>query len=113
MGFGEQVNASGFDPDMVGALPTTPANYKEKVMNEEWRGVIYQGNDYSKYYEVSNFGRFRNARTHKILKQTIGKTGYYGYCGSLGSRQRKKMFKIHKAVAETFIENPNNYEVIN
>ena len=27
MGFGEQANASGFDPDMVGALPTTPANY--------------------------------------------------------------------------------------
>lgn len=82
-------------------------------MIEEWRGVIYQGNDYSQYYEVSNFGRFRNARTHKILKQTIGKTGYYGYCGSLGSRQKKKIFKIHRAVAETFIKNPNNYEIIN
>ena len=30
MGFGEQVNASGFDPDMVGALPTTPANYNKR-----------------------------------------------------------------------------------
>lgn len=82
-------------------------------MIEEWRGLIYQNNDYSQYYEVSNFGKLRNTKTHKILKQTIGKTGYYGYCGSLGSRQKKKMFKIHKAVAETFIENPNNYEVIN
>ena len=82
-------------------------------MIEKWRGLIYQDNDYSQYYEVSNFGKLRNARTHKILKQTIGKTGYYGYCGSLGSRQKKKMFKIHKAVAETFINNPNNHKIIN
>lgn len=82
-------------------------------MIEEWRGLIYQNNDYSQYYEISNFGRLRNTKTHKILKQTVSKTGYYGYCGSLGSRQKKKMFKIHKAVAETFIENPNNYKIIN
>ena len=31
MGFGEQVNASGFDPDMVGALPTTPANNIRRI----------------------------------------------------------------------------------
>ena len=31
VGFGEQVNASGFDPDMVGALPTTPANINNNV----------------------------------------------------------------------------------
>lgn len=82
-------------------------------MIEEWRGVIYQGNDYSQYYEVSNLGRFRNAITKYILNQTINHNGYYGYCGSLGNRQNKKMFKIHKAVAETFIPNPNCYTVIN
>lgn len=82
-------------------------------MIEEWRGLIYQENDYSQYYEISNLGRLRNTKTHKILKQTINKTGYYGYCGSLGNRQKKKMFKIHKAVAETFIPNPNCYKVIN
>ena len=82
-------------------------------MIEEWRGVIYQENDYSQFYEISNLGRLRNTKTNKILKQTINKTGYYGYCGSLGNRQKKKMFKIHKAVAETFIPNPNCYKVIN
>ena len=81
-------------------------------MIEEWRGVIYQGNDYSQYYEVSNLGRFRNATTKHILNQAINHNGYYGYCGSLGNRQNKKMFKIHKAVAETFIPNPNCYTVI-
>ena len=82
-------------------------------MIEEWRGVIYQGNDYSQYYEVSNFGRLRNTKTHKILKQTVGKTGYYGYCATLGQRNKYKLFKIHRAVAESFIPNPNNYPMIN
>ena len=31
MGFGEQVNASGFDPDMEGALPSTPAIFELKI----------------------------------------------------------------------------------
>ena len=47
-------------------------------MNEIWRGVIYQGKDYSDKYEVSNLGRFRNAKTKRIIKQTISKTAY-GY----------------------------------
>lgn len=82
-------------------------------MNEEWRGVIYQGTDYSDRYEVSNLGRFRNTKTKRIIKQTLGKSGYYGYCASLGSRGKYKLFKIHRAVAESFIPNPNDYPIIN
>lgn len=82
-------------------------------MNEIWHGVIYQGKDYSDKYEVSNLGRFRNAKTKRIIKQTLNKTGYYGYCATLGQRNKYKLFKIHRAVAESFIPNPNNYPMIN
>ena len=82
-------------------------------MKEEWHGVIYQGNDYSQYYEVSNLGRLRNTKTKYIVNQTISKTGYYGYCATLGQRNKYKLFKIHRAVAESFIPNPNNYPMIN
>ena len=34
-------------------------------------------------------------------------------CVSLGSRERKKIFKIHRAVAETFIPNPENKQQVN
>ena len=34
-------------------------------------------------------------------------------CVSLGSRNKKKVFKIHKAVAETFIPNPENKKTVN
>ena len=83
-------------------------------MNKEiWKGLIYQGNDYSDFLEVSNLGNIRNANTKHIYKLHIGKTGYFGVCISLGSRKSKKLFKAHKAVAETFIDNPFKKPIIN
>lgn len=55
----------------------------------------------------------RNVSTGKILKTSLLKSGYYGVCISLGSRKKKKLIKIHKAIAETFIPNINNYPCIN
>ena len=34
-------------------------------MQEIWRRLIYQGKDYGDYYEVSNYGEIRNAKTKK------------------------------------------------
>lgn len=34
---------------------------------EEWFGAIYQGVDYSWRFEVSTFGRLRNAKTNAYL----------------------------------------------
>ena len=39
----------------------------------------------------------------KIRKKNILHIGYYFVSGSLGSRKNKITFRIHKAVAETFI----------
>lgn len=82
-------------------------------MKEEWRRLIYQGKDYGYWYEVSNYGEIRNSRTKKVRRKNILKTGYYFVSGSLGSRKHKITFKNHKAVAETFIKNPNNLPIVN
>lgn len=80
---------------------------------EIWKRLIYQGKDYGNFYEVSNYGEIRNAKTHKVRRKNITKNGYYFVSGSLGSRSKKITFKNHKAVAETFIPNFNNLPMIN
>lgn len=82
-------------------------------MNEEWKGVIYQGKYFGDYYEVSNLGNFRSAKTKKLLKLHLVNSYYLGYCGSLGARNKRKMFKVHRAVAETFIPNLDSKPQIN
>lgn len=82
-------------------------------MKEQWKGTIYNGTDYSNRIEISNTGKIRNAINKKEYKLHLNKTGYYQVVISLGSRKNKKAFRIHKAVAETFISNPNQYKVIN
>ena len=71
-----------------------------------WKGLIYQNTDYSKYYEVSDSGELRNSVTKKKVKLYKTPKGYLVYCGSLGHRNAHKVFRIHKAVLETFM--PNN-----
>lgn len=75
-------------------------------MKEIWKDYIYN-------YQISNFGRIRNKVTNKILKTRINAEGYLCVCVSLGKRHSCKMVKIHRAVAECFIPNPNNYPVVN
>ena len=83
-------------------------------MNEVvWKRMIYHGVDLGDYYLVSNTGEIKGIKTGKIRKKNINHEGYYFVCVSLGSRENKPLIKIHRAVAETFLENPNNYPVIN
>ena len=77
-----------------------------------WKTLIYQGNTFDNL-EVSDNGQIRNSITKKIYKLHLNKTGYLQVCVSLGSRNKKKIFRIHKAVAETFIANPDNKPIVN
>ena len=77
-----------------------------------WKTLIYQGIQYDNF-EVSTNGKLRNVKTGTIYKTTILPTGYEAICISLGSRNQKKSIRIHRAVAETFIPNPENKPVIN
>lgn len=71
-------------------------------MEEIWKGLIYQGVDYSWRLEVSNLGQLRNAETKHIYKISLNK-GYYKIRISIKGTQ--KTFCIHRCVAETFIKN--------
>ena len=73
-------------------------------MEEKWKGLIYNETDYSERLEISNTGKIRNAINKKEYKLHINKAGYYQVVISLGSRTNKKVFKVHKAVAETFLQ---------
>lgn len=79
------------------------------MTTETWKPVNLQ--DYSEFYEVSTFGNVRNIKTKKLLKQLI-RTEYY--CVSLSYvKENSCNVRVNRLVAKTFIENPNNYEVVN
>ena len=80
---------------------------------EIWKGVIYNGINYGKYYEASNLGKVRNTKTKKNLKLSIGNKGYYHF--TMRNKKEGLILRcsIHKVMAETFIPNPNNYPIVN
>lgn len=80
-------------------------------MGTMWRTLIYNGEAHNRFL-VSSDGQLRNARTGTVYKQTVT-NGYYAVCVSLGSRKRLKLIKIHRAIAESFIENPDRKPIIN
>ena len=65
------------------------------------------------YYEISNLGRVRSTsyKGVKILKPCKLKNGYLNVI--LCVNQKKIHKNLHRLVAETFISNPNNYDVVN
>lgn len=77
-----------------------------------WKTLEYQGNTFDRF-EVSTDGQIRNSKTQKIYKTFVNKNGYEQICVSLGCQNKKKVFKIHKAIAETFISNPENKPEVN
>jgi len=77
-----------------------------------WKTLIYQGKSFEQF-EVSNNGQIRKTETKHVYKLHLNKTGYWQVCVSLGSRNNKKIFRLHKAVAETFIPNPDNKKTVN
>lgn len=81
-------------------------------MDEEWKCLVYHNKTFNDF-EVSNTGKLRNVRTGTEYKTYKNKQGYYQVCVSLGSRCDKQIFKIHRAVAETFIPNQENKPQVN
>lgn len=73
---------------------------------EQWKDI----SGYEKYYEVSDHGRVRNKTNGYILKPTIGSTGYPKVMLAYGKR---KTVYVHRLVAEAFVPNPNNHNVVN
>lgn len=87
---------------------------------EEWKDI----EGYEGLYQVSNEGRIKSLekkynvgyvglkhQNEMILKPTAVGKGYLHV--SLCKNGCKKYKRIHRLVAEAFIPNPNNYEVVN
>lgn len=64
-----------------------------------------------KDYTIDTEGNVYSKRKHKYLKQTINK---YGYCKVMLQKDKyKKMYSVHRLVAEAFIPNYNKLPQVN
>lgn len=62
-------------------------------------------------YTIDTNGNVYSKRKRKYLKQTVNK---YGYCKvTLQKDKHKKIYSIHRLVAEMFIPNPYNLPQVN
>ena len=69
---------------------------------------------YENRFEVSDYGNLRNVITGHNYKLTANKsTGYNCVCVSLGSRDNKKLLRIHRLVAEAFIPSIEGKDYVN
>lgn len=72
-----------------------------------WRDVV----GYENNYEVSINGYVRNKNNGRVLKSAICPSGYPRV--SLWLSNKGKTLKVHRIVAEAFIDNPNNLPLVN
>ena len=84
-------------------------------MLEIWRTAIYDGEVYEDF-EVSNLGKilslnYKNTGKSKLLNPGKRTDGYLQV--NLSKNRKYKMCRIHRLVAETFLENPENKPCVN
>ena len=88
-------------------------------MKEIWKDIVgYEG-----LYQVSNLGRVKSLKRlknnhgkkqfveEKIKSTEMSNSGYLQVC--LYKNGKSKMKYIHKLVANTFLDNPKNYQIVN
>lgn len=83
-------------------------------MKEIWAKLIYPNiPDNLNRFEISTHGRLKNIKTQYIYKPSVLSSGYCSVRTTLGSRDDKINIIIHKAVAYTFLDNPNCLPEVN
>lgn len=61
-------------------------------------------------YEISNKGQVKNIKRGTLLKLQKDKDGYL--CANMSYQGKKYHRRVHRLVAITFIDNPENYELV-
>ena len=84
-------------------------NTHEFQDEEIWKEI--QG--FEDRYAVSSKGRVMNLKTGKILKHGSTQNGYANVCLCKGDGTKRKWIKVHRLVAEAFIDNPDNLPQVN
>jgi hypothetical protein len=82
------------------------------MTKEIWKDI----KGYENKYQISNFGRVKSlnylrTKKEKLLKVHSDKNGYLVL--NLSKDGKSKCVKVHRLVAEMFIENPHNYTQVN
>lgn len=86
----------------------------EKKTPIEWRPIY----GYESDYEVNNFGQIRTLKnspklkSNSILKPQVSKRNGYVY-QMLYKSGTPKLCRVHRIVAQSFIDNPNKYTQVN
>ena len=85
-------------------------------MTEIWRTAVYDDEIYEGLYKVSNWGRilslnYQNTGKSKLRTPVQGKDGYLRVL--LRKNGEYKMCLVHRIIATTFLENPENKPCIN
>jgi hypothetical protein len=77
------------------------------MIMEIWKDI----DGYDGYYQVSNYGRIKNANKGTYLKQQTNRFGYKRV--KLFKNNKGKEYAVHRLVALAFIENPENKPCVN
>ena len=85
-------------------------------MNEIWKTAVYKDEIYEGLYKVSNWGRilslnYRNTGKPGLMTPLDSGDGYLKV--QLWKNGKYKICSVHRLVAETFLENPENLPEVN
>ena len=85
-------------------------------MTEQWRTAVYDGIVYEGLYKVSNLGKilslnYRNTGKAELRTPVERKDGYLQV--QLWKNKEYKTCLVHRLIAETFLENPENKPEVN
>ena len=82
---------------------------------EQWRTAVYKGEPYEGY-KVSNLGKilslnYKNTGKAELMNPVTNTNGYFQV--NLYKNGESKTCLVHRLVAETFLENPENLPEVN
>lgn len=80
-------------------------------LDKEEKELIYGGITYSGF-TITKDGQIRNVRKNRVYKLSKSPSGYLMVYLPMGHRGSVKGVRVHKAVAETYLPNPDKLPIV-